>query len=111
MYRRDGAGGTAVFDALLPAWLEELGVPQREAIEAPPGRPAEELAGAYRPAHVEPRGADRLTLAAPAMGLAEPFPHVRLHGDTFGPEPPLPGGMAIAFDDLLYLGPFAVPRR
>ena len=106
-----GSGGSALFDDLLPRALGALGVPAPGAPDD--GReptPAAALAGVYGPAAVEADG-EAITLAAPAMGIAPPVRHERVHGDTFLAAGAPPGGMAIAFDgDLLYLGPFAVPR-
>lgn len=99
------------FAALLLDLLALLGVPPLPPPALPAtGRPASELAGAYGPATLVADGAD-LLLEAPAFGLAVPLRHVRTGGDTFVADGAPPGGMSIAVDgDLLYVGPFALPR-
>jgi hypothetical protein len=52
-----------------------------------------------------------LFLDATAFGAPEPLILRRMSGDVFSVVGDLPGGMTIAVDeDLLYLGPFALPR-
>lgn len=106
-------GGSALFDDLLPRLLTVLGVP---ALGDPPDpaapTPTSELAGGFGPLVLRADGADDLVLEAAAFGEPEPIPHRRLWGDTFVAAGRPPGGMPIAVDgDLLYLGPFAVPRN
>jgi len=71
--------------------------------------PASALEGLYGPAAITADGDDVLLTATP-MGI-DGARHERAYGDTFLALGRPPGGMAIAFDgDLLYLGPFALPR-
>ncbi len=108
-----GAGGTALFDLVLPACADALGVP---VPAAPAGqgevqRPAGELAGRYGAATVRDAGDGNLLLEASFMGLAAPLRLARAYGTAFMAEPARPGGMPIVFEhDVLYLGPFALPR-
>jgi len=106
-----GSGGSALFDDLLPHALAVLGVPAPgDPADARPPTAPEALAGAFGPVMVEADG-EALQIGAPAMGIAAPVRHERSYGDTFVAAGSPPGGMAIAFDgDLLYLGPFALPR-
>jgi CubicO group peptidase (beta-lactamase class C family) len=105
-------GGSALFDSLLPEALELLGVPPIGPAARPAtGRPAEELAGTYGPVSLQAAGSDRLLIHAAALGHAEPLGHHRIGGDTFARDGEPPGGMLVAVqEDLLYLGPFALPR-
>ena len=105
-----GSGGSALYDDLLPRLLEQLGVPPLGEPSATAGpTPAAALAGLYGPAAITADGDDVLLTAAP-MGI-DGARHERAYGDTFLASGRPPGGMAIAFDgDLLYLGPFALPR-
>lgn len=108
-----GAGGTALFDELLPTCTQALGVP---AVEPPagagsPGPPVADLAGPYAFATVVTVDADHLTLTAPPLGVGVPLRFARRSESSFVTDPVLAGGMPIAFDGgLLYLGPFALPR-
>ena len=57
-------------------------------------------------------GEDDLLLEAGAFGEPQPIRHERVGGNTFVAQGAPVGGMPIAVDaDLLYLGPFAVPRQ
>ena len=105
-------GGSALFDSLLPDLLELLAVP---ALGAPAyGDPttADELAGSFGPLTVEARGPDLIELHAAPFGLVEPALCERLGGDTFNVRGSPPGSTPLAFDggDLVYVGPFAMPR-
>ncbi len=105
-------GGSALFDVLLPDLLELLGVPALPppAYDAPP-LPAPELAGAYGPVRLEALDDDRLLLHAQAFGAPDPLTFERLRGTTFDVAGRPPGSTPLAVDgDLLYLGPFALPR-
>ena len=111
-------GGSALFDALLPEALALLGVPPLPS-HVPPagsrsraaGRPTEEVAGRYGPVRLVADGPDRLVLHAEAFGQLEPVPYRRTAGDTYAVAGEPPGALALAVDaDLLYLGPFALPR-
>ena len=106
-------GGSALFDDLLPELLSMLGVPALgDAVEAGPPTPASELAGGFGPFTLTAEGDDDLVLDAAAFGEPAPILHRRLAGDTFVADGRPPGAMPIAVaDDLLYLGPFAVPRN
>jgi len=105
-------GGSALFDALLPRLLEVLEVPPL----AEPGydsvpRTTAELSGRYGPLEVEPSGVDDVLLHAKAFGQSDPVPCTRLGGNSFNVAGNPPGSTPISFDgDLLYLGPFAMPR-
>ncbi len=102
-------GGAALFDELLPTLLETLGVPALADPEYGASRPAAELAGQYGPLGLTPDGGDGLLLDAGAFGVPQPVACPRLGGDTFTTS--ALGGMPFAVDgDLLYLGPFAMPR-
>ena len=105
-------GGSALFDDLLPALLAAVELPPlRDADHGVDAEPVERLAGAYGPVALEPAGGDRLLMHAQAFGEPEPILVERLGGNTFAPPGLPPGSMAIAVDDdLLYLGPFALPR-
>ena len=106
-------GGSAVFDSVLPQLLELLDVPPltEPAYDAAP-RPTSELAGSYGPVTVDAGGPDGIQLHAQAFGQPRPVDCVRLGGNTFAMQGSPPGGMPVAFDDdLLYVGPFAVPRH
>ena len=105
-------GGSALFDALLPDLLEAVGVP---ALPYPDfrdtPRPAAELAGSYGPVTLTALSPDAVNLDAAALGLASPMLYVRWGGNTFIGQENLPGGMSVAVnDELLYVGPFAMPR-
>ncbi|WP_392542475.1 serine hydrolase domain-containing protein [Oryzobacter telluris] len=106
-------GGSALFDALLPDLLTVLGVPALPGADRPrSGRPTSELAGSYGPVALAADGEDDLLLEAAAFGEPQPIRHERVGGDTFVAQGVPVGGMPIAVDaDLLYLGPFAVPRQ
>jgi len=106
------AGGSALFDDLLPTLLERLGVPALPAPDlAGPVTPAQELAGTFGPVTLTAAADDTLVLGAHAFGEPEPLTMLRSGGNTFEVAGRRPGPMAIAVDgDLLYLGPFALPR-
>ena len=74
--------------------------------------PADELAGSFGPLTVEARGPDLIELHAAPFGLAEPALCERLGGNTFNVQGNPPGSTPLAFDggDLIYVGPFALPR-
>ncbi|KQT94541.1 hypothetical protein ASG49_06695 [Marmoricola sp. Leaf446] len=105
-------GGSALFDTLLPDLLDLLDVPPLPppSYDAPP-RPAAELAGGFGPLLLEALDDDHLGLHAQAFGVADPLTLERLGGNTFDVvgEPPGSTPLAVA-DDLLHLGPFALPR-
>jgi CubicO group peptidase (beta-lactamase class C family) len=106
-------GGSAMFDALLPRLLEVLEVPPlaEPDYDAAP-RATAELSGRYGPLEVEANGVDGVLLHAQALGQSRPVPCSRLGGNTFNAVGNPPGSTPIAFDgDLLYLGPFAMPRH
>jgi CubicO group peptidase (beta-lactamase class C family) len=106
-------GGTAVFDRVLPHLLELLEVPPLigPTYQAVP-RPALELAGRYGPVTVAPGGPDGIELHAQAFGQPRPVDCVRLGGNTFAMRGGPPGSMPVAFDDdMLNVGPFALPRH
>jgi hypothetical protein len=106
-----GPGGSALFDELLPTALEELGVPALTPPRYGSAHDTAELAGSYGLVTLTPDGPDGLQLEAPPFGLVEPLRHVRLGGDTFVAEGHPPGAIRLAVDaDLLYIGPFALPR-
>lgn len=105
-------GGSALFDVLLPDLLEAAGVP---ALPYPDfrdtPRPAAELAGSYGPVTLTALSPDTVNLDAAALGPAQPMLYVRWGGNTFIGQENLPGGMPVAVDEnLLYVGPFAMPR-
>ena len=61
---------------------------------------------------VDAGGPDELQLHAEAFGQPHPLDCVRLGGNTFTMRSAPPGSMPVAFDDdLLYVGPFALPRH
>jgi CubicO group peptidase (beta-lactamase class C family) len=105
-------GGSALFDAIFPALVEVLEVP-------PPGEPLRSeghedaaLTGIFGPLALTVGPKQRWLLDAAAFGAPEPLALRRLGGDAFAVDGDEPGGMTIAVDDdLLYLGPFAVPRN
>ena len=103
-------GGAALFDELLPALLAELGVPALGEPSYGTGTPASGLVGQFGPLVVTAEDDDdALLLDARAFGAPDPVVCRRLGGDTFTTAQY--GGMPFAFDDdLLYLGPFALPR-
>jgi CubicO group peptidase (beta-lactamase class C family) len=105
-------GGSALFDTLLPEWLAALGVPALPAPTYPdPHRPVGDFVGSYGPFAIEQEDDDTLLLHATALGESHPVRHRRLGANTFARDGQPPGGMTLAFAaDLLYLGPFAVPR-
>lgn len=104
-------GGSALFDALLPTLLDQLGVPPFGAFAGNAGRDLAMLAGDFGPLRLSRGSADSLVLDATAFGEPEPLEFARLSGDTFARVGDPPGGMTIAVDgDLLYVGPFAFPR-
>jgi len=102
-------GGAALFDTLLPVLVEALGVP---AIPDPRYRvetPARRLAGQYGPLVVSADDDGTLLVDGRAMGAEAGMRCRRLGGDTFTTADA--GGMPFSFDgNLLYLGPFAMPR-
>lgn len=105
-------GGSALFDALLPHLLEVLAVPPLEEPEydAAP-LVAADLAGRYGPLVIEAKGVDDVRLHAQAFGESRPVTCTRLGGNTFNVSGNPPGSTPMSFDgDLLYLGPFAMPR-
>ncbi len=105
-------GGSSLFDALLPRLLELLQVPplpEPDYDAAPQATTG--LSGRYGPLEVEADGVDGVLLNAAAFGETRPLPCRRLGGNTFNVLGNPPGSTPIAFDaDLLYLGPFALPR-
>jgi CubicO group peptidase (beta-lactamase class C family) len=105
-------GGSALFDALLPRLLELLQVPplvEPDYGAAPQATTG--LAGRYGPLEVEADGVDEVLLHAEAFGENRPLRCTRLGGNTFDVLGNSPGSTPFAFDaDLLYLGPFALPR-
>jgi len=105
-------GGSALFDALLPDLLELLEVPKLGPPTYGDSTPADELAGSFGPLTVDARGPDLIELNAAPFGLAEPTLCERLGGDTFNVQGNPPGSTPLAFDagDLIYVGPFALPR-
>jgi len=105
-------GGSALFDALLPRLLDDLAVPPlpAPAYDATP-EPTARLSGRFGPLVAEPAGPDGITLHAEAFGVSDPVTCERLGGNTFSVRGNPPGSTPFAFDDdLLYLGPFALPR-
>lgn len=104
-------GGSALFDALLPEVLELLGVPPLVEPERVGGHEVAVLAGEYGPVRLTASDDDSLVLDAAAFGESQPLTLRRVGGDTFAVDGNPPGGMPVAVDgDLLYLGPFALPR-
>lgn len=104
-------GGSALFDAVLPEVLAQLGVPQLGEAAYAEGHDTAELAGSFGPVSLEADGPHALVLHAPAFGVDGPLRHRRRGGDTFEAAGNPLGGMPIAVeDDLLYVGPFALPR-
>ena len=105
-------GGSALFDSLLPDLLEVLAVPALSAPSYGNTTASDELAGSFGPLAVEARGPDLIELHAAPFGLAEPTLCERLGGDTFNVQGNPPGSTPLAFDagDLVYVGPFALPR-
>jgi hypothetical protein len=104
-------GGSALFDGLLPDLLELLGVPP--ITDPSPGTetPTSTLAGSFGPLVLEATGPAGLLLHAAAFGETQPVQLDRLAGDTFVVEGDPPGAVRVAIDgDLLYVGPFAIPR-
>jgi CubicO group peptidase (beta-lactamase class C family) len=105
-------GGSALFDALLPKLLDVLEVPplpEPAYVSAP--RTTAELSGRYGPLQVEAHGADDVLLHAQPFGEPRPLLCTRLGGNTFNVSGNPPGSTPFAFDgNLLYLGPFAIPR-
>ncbi len=106
-------GGNALFDTLLPQLLTMMDVPPLgDPVYGDEARPVGELAGGYGPLVVEQVGSDSFLFHAAAFGEPEPLLHERIGGNTFVRQGRPPGGMALAFDEnLLYIGPFAVPRN
>ena len=106
-------GGSAVFDDLLPRLLDLLEVPPlTEPRYDDEPQPAAALAGAYGPLSVEAAGPDRIRVDARAFGEGETVACTRLGGNTFSTAGRPPGSTPVAFDaDLLYVGPFALPRH
>ncbi len=104
-------GGSALFDALLPDLLELLGVPPLAAPVRTGGQDVGELAGRFGPVSLSAGPGDTLVLDAAAFGEPAPLELVRAGGNVFVPAGDPPGGMAVAVvQDLLYVGPFALPR-
>jgi len=104
-------GGSALFDALLPEVLDVLGVPPLQAPERSAGRENAELIGSYGPLSLSAGANDTLVLDAAALGQPEPVVLRRVGGDTYVVDPDPLGSMTVAVDgDLLYMGPFALPR-
>ena len=106
-------GGTSLFDSLLPQVLELIEVPPlTEATFDVEPRPAAALVGVFGPVTVESAGPDHIRLHAQAFGQPGPVDCVRLGGNTFTMQGDPPGSTPVAFDaDLLYVGPFALPRQ
>jgi CubicO group peptidase (beta-lactamase class C family) len=105
-------GGSALFDDLLPTMLDVLGVAPLPEPTYAGSRSTDELAGRYGPLVVHAQGPDLIELEAQAFGAAAPLPMARSGGNTFQVAGRPPGAMPVAFDDdLVYLGPFAVPRQ
>jgi CubicO group peptidase (beta-lactamase class C family) len=105
-------GGSALFDSLLPQLLDLLEVPALPAPAYGDSTPADELAGSFGPLRVEALGPDTIQLHAEAFGLPTPATCERLGGNTFNVQGNPPGSTPISVDDgdLLYVGPFALPR-
>ncbi|MCX6399322.1 MAG: serine hydrolase [Propionibacteriales bacterium] len=105
-------GGSALFDALLPVVLDVLGAPSLEAPYRPDGRADAELVGGYGPLTLSAGEDGSMMLDAAAFGEPEPLVLHRAGGDAFELAGSPPGGMTVAVvDDLLYVGPFALPRN
>ena len=106
-------GGSAVFDELLPGLLDLLDVPRLDdpVYDAEPSA-GTELQGEFGPISIRAvADPDRLELLAPAFGQPEPVRLERLGGNTFDVIGRPPGSTPLAFDgDILYFGPFALPR-
>lgn len=113
-----GPGGAALFDDLLPALLELVGVPGLpDPATHQPRWASASLAGRYGPAAVTAVAPDSVRLSAQAFGGGD-LVLDRVWGDTFDVRGRPPGAIPIAFDadpagagpDWLYIGPFAVPK-
>jgi hypothetical protein len=105
-------GGSALFDALLGDVLESLGVPPLREPHRPPGHALAALVGDYGPLTLRAGTHDTLVLDAAAFGQPEPLALERVGGDAFVVRGNPPGAIPVAVDDdLLYLGPFAMPRN
>ncbi len=105
-------GGSALFDALLPELLETLDVPPLVEPRWSEGHAAADLVGTFGPFALEPGPDHALLLDAAAFGEPEKLVLRRQGGDTFAVSGDPLGGMSVAVDDdLLYIGPFAVPRN
>ena len=109
----DLAGGSALFDALLPSLLEQLGVPA-----LPEPAYVDDAGGRTGPGRAvragRPGGGRRRhrPLRRCGVRLARVLTCERLGGNTFTTAAALPGAMPFAVDgDLLYVGPFALPAR
>lgn len=104
-------GGSAVFDAILPDLLEVLGVPPLRPPAHSPGQDVARLAGRFGPLTLTARPPDGLDLDATAFGEQHEIQLARAWGNSFVRTDERPGGMTFAIDgDLLYVGPFALPR-
>ena len=105
-------GGSALFDALLPSLLEQLGVPalpEPAYLAVPVAAPG--LVGQYGPIALEAVGDDTVRFDGAAFGSPGPLTCDRLGGNTFATTGRPAGAMPFAVDgDLLYVGPFAFPR-
>jgi hypothetical protein len=105
-------GGSALFDALLPDVLEVLGVPPLHSPRRSAGRQDAALVGSYGPLTLSQGANETLILDAAAFGSPQPLTLRRVGGDAFVVDGDPLGSMTIAVDDdLLYVGPFAVPRN
>ena len=105
-------GGSALLDALLPSLLAHLGVPPlpEPAYDAEPVA-APGLVGQYGPLALEAVDDDTVRFDGAPFGSPGPVTVERLGGNTFAPLGRPPGAMPVAVDgDLLYVGPFALPR-
>lgn len=102
-------GGSALFDDLLPRLLEIIGAPPPAARPSDDGSDAV-TPGTYGPVTVEALPAGGLRLHAGAFGEPAPLDYVAA-GNAFVVSGEPPGTMPIAVDDdLLYVGPFGLPR-
>jgi CubicO group peptidase (beta-lactamase class C family) len=105
-------GGSALFDALLPDVLEVLGVPPLGSPPRAAGRDLAALTGGYGPLTLSLGADQKLVLDAVAFGQPEPLVLRRMSGDAFVVDGDPLGSMTFAVDDdLLYVGPFALPRN
>lgn len=105
-------GGSALFDALLTDVLDLLEVPALGPPDRGPGHADDELVGSFGPLTLTLDPSGSFVLDAGAFGAPTPVALSRVGGDAFVAEGDPPGGLTIAVDDdLLYLGPFALPRN